>query len=61
MNAMRLGDFYLTVVEFIEGIARRIYPQLLFSITGEHWELAQPQRNLGRPNSIFQFITTTYR
>ena len=46
VNSERLGEFCLITVKWIDGIARRIYPHLLFPISVEDWELAVPKRRL---------------
>jgi Heterokaryon incompatibility protein (HET) len=42
VDSDRRGEFCLILVEWFDGIARRICPHLLFSISGEDWEAALP-------------------
>ena len=39
-------EFFLVLIRWTDGIARRILPQLLFVVRAEKWEEAHPQRNL---------------
>ena len=45
-ESVGVGEFFLILIRWTDGIARRIFPHLLFTVSAQEWEEAHPQHNL---------------